>query len=291
MRSTLSLLGLYNYDNTVLDGLTLPSNFESGDLDTLKNNLLMETAELELVYTNFDFLKYAITEWSAKQQLEWGELRKTQLYEYNPIWNADYKISDRTDAERSLTGTNDNTGTSMEKYTRQLYDNTDSTSTQTENRSEHREDTSLQQDDLNSHTTNKSGSDDTLNSVYAYNDTSTGQPRDKSERDWSETDTETSSREINNEAQGDTTQTGSTTIVNDIDNAQTGGTTTTKNTTSDTDTTENENTNTKYERWLRGNYGVTTTQKMIQEQRDLVKFNLFDYIIQEFKERFCLLTY
>ena len=99
MRSTLSLLGLYNYNNTILDGLTLPSNFEDGDLDTLKTNLLMETAELELIYTNFDFLKYAITEWSAKQQLEWEELRKTQLYDYNPIWNADYKISDRTDEE------------------------------------------------------------------------------------------------------------------------------------------------------------------------------------------------
>ena len=291
MKATISLLGLYNYDNSILDGLTLPSNFESGSLETLKNNLLMETAEFELLYTDFDFLKFAITQWSNKQQLEWSELRKTQLYDYNPIWNADYHISDNTDVGRELTGSSDNTGSSTENFTRGLYETEDATSTQTESRESHDESTGRETDDLTNHETSKSGSDDTLNSVYAYNDTSTGQPRDKSERDWTESDSETSSREINRESANDGTQSGTTTVVNDIDRTQTGGTTTTKSMTSDTDTTEKEDTNTKYERWLRGNYGQTTTQKMIEEQRELVKFNLLDYIIDEFKQRFCILIY
>lgn len=42
---------------------------------------------------------------------------------------------------------------------------------------------------------------------------------------------------------------------------------------------------------IHGNIGVTTTQHMIQEQRDIVEFNLIDYIISSFKKRFCLLIY
>lgn len=40
-----------------------------------------------------------------------------------------------------------------------------------------------------------------------------------------------------------------------------------------------------------GNIGVTTTQQMLQQEREIVKFNLYDYIAQMFKERFCLLIY
>lgn len=41
----------------------------------------------------------------------------------------------------------------------------------------------------------------------------------------------------------------------------------------------------------RGNVGVTTTQEMIEAQRDVVKFNIYDYIIDSFKSRFCVLVY
>lgn len=40
-----------------------------------------------------------------------------------------------------------------------------------------------------------------------------------------------------------------------------------------------------------GNIGVTTTQDMINQQRELVQFNLIDYIVQDFKEEFCILIY
>ena len=40
-----------------------------------------------------------------------------------------------------------------------------------------------------------------------------------------------------------------------------------------------------------GNIGVTTTQQMIREQREVVEFNLYDYIAKDFKNRFCLQLY
>lgn len=40
-----------------------------------------------------------------------------------------------------------------------------------------------------------------------------------------------------------------------------------------------------------GNIGVTTSQQMIEEERRVVQFNIYDYIIQSFQRRFCLLVY
>lgn len=73
----------------------------------------------------------------------------------------------------------------------------------------------------------------------------------------------------------------------------------------DGDTTENGNiTNTEKENVndgrtgthtrtgrAHGNIGVTTSQQMIQSERDLVVFNLYDVIAESFIENFCLLVY
>lgn len=40
-----------------------------------------------------------------------------------------------------------------------------------------------------------------------------------------------------------------------------------------------------------GNIGVTTTQAMIKEEREIALFNVMDVIIDDFKKRFCLLIY
>lgn len=61
--------------------------------------------------------------------------------------------------------------------------------------------------------------------------------------------------------------------------------------------TEKENVNDgrtrKYTRTGRvhGNIGVTTSQDMIQSERDLVVFNLYDVIVESFIENFCLMVY
>ena len=46
MPATMSLLGLYNWDSTILDGLIVPSGV---DRSALINNLLRECAELEIL--------------------------------------------------------------------------------------------------------------------------------------------------------------------------------------------------------------------------------------------------
>ena len=45
------------------------------------------------------------------------------------------------------------------------------------------------------------------------------------------------------------------------------------------------------ERTEKGNIGITTTQQMIKEEREVSEFNMYDYIVRSFKERFCILVY
>lgn len=40
-----------------------------------------------------------------------------------------------------------------------------------------------------------------------------------------------------------------------------------------------------------GNIGVTTSQEMLKQEIEISKFNVYDYIAQDFKSRFCLCVY
>lgn len=46
-----------------------------------------------------------------------------------------------------------------------------------------------------------------------------------------------------------------------------------------------------FERVEQGNIGVTTSQEMLRQELEIRKVNLIDYIIKNFKQRFCLLIY
>lgn len=48
---------------------------------------------------------------------------------------------------------------------------------------------------------------------------------------------------------------------------------------------------TTYEKWLRGNYGQTTTQQMIREERDLYEWNIYNWIINLLEDAITLVLY
>lgn len=87
----IDLIMMYNYDNTIFDNLQLPSSMNKDDFI---NNLLFETAELELLYSKPSFLKFAIGVWSKKELDIWEKLETTLHYDYDPIYN-----TDRTETE------------------------------------------------------------------------------------------------------------------------------------------------------------------------------------------------
>ena len=64
-------MGLYRADSELFNLLQVPSEL---DKETVVNNILMECAELEVLYPNPAFMKYAIGEWSKMYQQIWKKL-------------------------------------------------------------------------------------------------------------------------------------------------------------------------------------------------------------------------
>ena len=222
LRATMSLLGLYQADPTLFDNLELPEGLKA---DTLRDNMISELAELEVIYPDPVFMKSAIGFWSKKQLHVWTELYETLLYDYNPIWNKD---GTKTET-RNLAGTEDVTDGNSHSH--------DITSTR--------------------NLTHKDNST-TTESVFGFN-SSTAADANKTQLTAGSSDggtvrdagSSSDSRTIDR----DTTDTGTVTTVE------------------------------------QGNIGVTSTQSLIKEQREVVQFNVYDYIIADFRKRFCLMVY
>lgn len=250
MKARLSILGMYNYDNTVFDDFQLPERIPR---NMFLNNLLLECAEFGCIYPDTDFFKMALKSWSEMELPTWNWLLDTQHYEYNPIWNVDVHDSERIDNKetRNLQGTNNETR------------NLAGTNNNTKN---------LTTTDTGTVNTAFSGNDIQEVDVNAFNSGS-GTRRETTTTRYGKNELET--RNLSSNTSG-------------TDNYQSTDTGTDNYISTDTGTIDNNN---KREFYKRGNQGVTTTQQMIREEQELAKFNIDDYIINEFKKRFCILLY
>ena len=94
----LSIMGMYEYDNSLFDGLDVPTYTDKNNVvhvvDKTKviQSILLNCAELEILYPNFETMKLAIGVWSASEQDTWRKMYATQMMEYNPLWNVDADI-------------------------------------------------------------------------------------------------------------------------------------------------------------------------------------------------------
>lgn len=173
MRATLDLLGIYKYHPTLFNEFVIP---EALDKETLTDNLLMESAEMEIIYPDADFLEAAIGSWSKKMIGVWNKLFDTTQYEYNPIWNKD--------------------GTIIELETRDLKG------------SDHTTDNTDRVDNLQDKET-RDLTDKNLHSVYGFN-SSSASPESQDEGEYKGNDTfdHTGRQDVDREFQKDTTDTG-----------------------------------------------------------------------------------
>ena len=101
--TTLSLLGLYTWDNTIFDNMVLPDEIDKSDFI---DNLLMETAELEVLYPDSDFIKKAIGAWSNKRIHTWNRVAQVLYEEYDPFINIKRDEVRTIIHDRDLTYTN-----------------------------------------------------------------------------------------------------------------------------------------------------------------------------------------
>ena len=91
----LTLIGIYDYDPTLFDGLTLPDGY---DKTTFIDSLLLEHGEKCVLYSNPEFMKFSIGAWGRKWALELERIYKALSAEYDPIFNYD-RYEEYTDNE------------------------------------------------------------------------------------------------------------------------------------------------------------------------------------------------
>lgn len=243
----ISLLGVMNDDPTVLDNLVIPTAADYADIadiivddpfvpdrNVFINYLLMETAELPLLYSDPAALKLMVGYWSQAQMPAWVALYKTLLYKYNPLWNKDGTIKERRDIAYNKTGNSTNTGTVV-----------------------------TDQDTRDTGTVGVSGSSSgsTEHQVTGY-DTNSFSPSAKDVTAQSASQTTTNNL----------TGTNDVTVTNNLAASMAEG-----GTTADL-----------FERTEQGNIGLTSSQELVRQSRELAAFNFYDYLLQAFKKQFCI---
>ena len=82
----LTLIGMYEYDNTLFDNVILPDGY---DKQTFIDSLLLEHGEKCVQYTDVNFMKYSLGVVSRKWNAELSRIYEALRAEYNPIWNYD----------------------------------------------------------------------------------------------------------------------------------------------------------------------------------------------------------
>lgn len=82
----MTVLGLFNYNDTLFNDMLLPDGV---DPDNVVSNLLMELAELEVIYPSWVTMHRAIAEWSRSRVSSWERMFLALSADYNPIENYD----------------------------------------------------------------------------------------------------------------------------------------------------------------------------------------------------------
>lgn len=125
--ATMSIMGLYEYDETLFDLMEFPAGFEM-PLTDVANYICMECGELEVLYPNATVMKNLIGIWSMAEQPTWARFLAAANAEYDPIENYDRREtfsrernastvhSGSDSAELSNTSTNSGTDSNMHKF-------------------------------------------------------------------------------------------------------------------------------------------------------------------------------
>ena len=299
----LTLWGIYQYDNTLFDGIVLPNGINK---DNLVSDIMRNSGDLYPYHQVPEYLKRNINFWFARRLFDFERMYDALRVEYSPIENYDriedikreYKDSG-TDTETltlgssttlTHTGTDTDTmqgGGSTEKgvsaYNENGYTNREK-DTETQN--------STNTKQYNSTETNTGSGSDEKEQTYNSTVTNTGSGSDEKKQTYDSTVTNTGS------GSDEKTQTYDSTITNtgrDSDEKTQTYDSTVTNTGSGSDKTQTdygkqrkETENTR----VHGNIGVTTSQQMIESEMSLrAKYDIYKIISREFEREFLVQIY
>lgn len=113
MVAAVSLMGIYNYQPDIFDLFQLPDAMDEMYRNIIIEQLLIDTANMEVLYPEPATLRRAIGVWSDRRCRVWAELYETTQYKYNPIENYDRNETWEDNNSRKISGeSKTNTGAS-----------------------------------------------------------------------------------------------------------------------------------------------------------------------------------
>lgn len=234
----LSIVGLYQWDNTIFSLMNYPS-YDGNELSAeekqmLIDNLMAECSGLEILYPNPFIMKNMISLWSMKEKPTWDRIYRAALLDYDPIEN--YHRTEHT--IETLANYDQHSGADTNQASGSDTMNGGSTDT-------------------------NSGTDTTTGKMVGY-DSATLVDHDE---------TDLAHGHVLTNIHNDGTTYGRKDTFTHGEKIDHGGTI-------------------KNDIEAFGNIGVTTSQQMIESELELApKLNVFNFIIQSFKDRFCLMVY
>lgn len=254
MRLKFSLWALYDADNDLFENLVLPDGIDNDEAGNMVEDLMAETLDMDLIYTDANYMKWYIGVWSRKKLWEWQKIWDALQVAFSPIENYD-RIEDTTDA-KDITDTKN----WADDHTRTLNLSDDHTTTN-----------NLAHD--TTETRNLQNSPTTTVSTAAY-DSSSYQAKEQTAVVGSDTGT------VRNAGTDTGTQRNAGTNSGTERNAGT-----------DTGTLRSAGTNTRTSH-IHGNIGVTKSTEMLKEYVDLYNNICFeDVFITDFIRQFIRMVY
>lgn len=263
MPATMSIRGLAYAEDTIWNEMVLPTGMTSDDKTIITDNIILECAELEILYTDPWFMRKAIGSWSKKELPTWERIYAAAQKEYNPIEN--YNRTEETTETGSDSRTD--TGSGSETHSgKDTVQNSGSDSSQT----------SSTTTTTGTHTDTNSGTDTATHTRTAF---------DSNSPVTTDTDTTQHGHVLTTGVNDSVSESGSASVTHGqkIETTYGAGLTTSS---SNSSTGENEVTR---ESHMFGNIGVTTSQQMLEQELIVSpKLNVYNYIVQSFKNRFCI---
>ena len=227
MRSTMSILGLYQWDDTIFENLVVPDGV---DASLAVDSILFDNAELEIMYSDPEWMKALIGMWSSRELPVWERIFRAINKTYDPIENYNRTETVTQTDTSSQTGADTVTASGTDDYT----DTVSNTITH--------------------------GKTDT-HKVSGYNGTALVDSTKDQEG-------------------GTTGESGS--VIHDGDS--TSNSTLSHSLSGSGSRSVSSN--------VKGNIGVTTSQQMLNQEFDVSKrTDIYMYISESFKNRFCLMVY
>lgn len=307
----LTLNGMYEYDQTLFDGMILPEDY---DRDALLFEILQRSGQLYPYHQHPAMLKTAIRLWFSRNFLNFDRTMDALISEYDPIENYNRfedwtRTPDLTDEDKH-TGIDSTAHAGNDALVRTGQDTVANSGKDTTEHSG-KDTTKHSGKDSTDHTyTNykesmtMSGNHTTEEQVSAY-DNSGYQPSKKTIETFGDPTSRKDEKSITGSHADDLTHGHQEELTHGLKEELTHGLTetTTRGTTDTTNYNSSESTTygstvtgrhtgtEKYTAHMHGNIGVTTTQEMITQEIELRKFDIYTDIASRFEHEFLVQVY